>query len=409
MDRAEELMRRASELAERGAGRVSPNPLVGAVIVKEGRVIGEGYHANYGGLHAERSALLNCRERGEDPAGAEMFVTLEPCCHQGKQPPCTEAILEAGIGRVYVGSGDPNPKVAGKGIRILRERGVQVTEHVLEDACRKQNEVFFHYITTGLPFGVLKYAMTLDGKTACFTGESRWVTGEAARAHVHGMRNRYTAILAGIGTVLTDDPLLTCRTEGGRNPVRVICDTRLRIPLTSRIVTTAGSVPTIIACGAGSCGPGDCEAGETRQGDAGTGGSNPNGSNPDGSGARDREKRERLLQAGCHILDCSTDETGSVSIRDLMRRLGADGAGIDSVLIEGGSSVAWSALRDGAVQKVLAYVSPKLFGGRTSPTPVGGEGVPVPGAAWKLEDLKIRSLGEDLLLEGGIQKPCSQD
>ena len=182
------------------------------------------------------------------------------------------------------------------------------------------------------------------------------------------------SILAGIGTVLTDDPLLTCRTEGGRNPVRVICDTRLRIPLTSRIVTTAGSVPTIIACG-----------------------------------ARDREKRERLLQAGCHILDCSTDETGSVSIRDLMRRLGAEGAGIDSVLIEGGSSVAWSALRDGAVQKVLAYVSPKLFGGRTSPTPVGGEGVPVPGAAWKLEDLKIRSLGEDLLLEGGIQKPCSQD
>ena len=384
----EEYMRRALELSLRGTGRVSPNPLVGAVIVKDGRIIGEGWHAVFGGLHAERAALEDCRSRGEDPAGADIYVTLEPCCHHGKQPPCTDALIEAGIRRVFTGSGDPNPKVAGKGIQILQEHGIEVTEHLLEEECRKVNEVFFHYITTGLPLAVLKYAMTLDGKTACFTGASRWVTGEAARRHVHETRNRLSAIMAGVGTVLTDDPLLTCRLGGtGRDPVRIICDSSLRTPLTAKVVTTAREAPTILA----TC-------------------------------CRDKEKQAPYIAAGCRILECKdprpqdppgTSPSGPrVDLRDLMARLGA--AGIDSVLLEGGSTLAWSALESGIVQKVQAYVAPKIFGGASSKTPVGGTGFPSPDESIRLKNMTISLLGQDVLLEADIEgkedpERCSQD
>ena len=407
----EEYMRRALELSLRGTGRVSPNPLVGAVIVKGGRIIGEGWHAVFGGLHAERAALENCRSRGEDPAGAEIYVTLEPCCHHGKQPPCTDALIEAGIRRVFTGSGDPNPKVAGKGIRILREHGIEVTEHLLEEECRKVNEVFFHYITTGLPLIVLKYAMTLDGKIACFTGASRWVTGEAARRHVHETRNRLSAIMAGVGTVLADDPLLTCRlgesgngpdetgsTAAGRDPVRIICDSSLRTPLTAKVVSTARETPTILA----TC-------------------------------CRDKEKQAPYIAAGCRILECrdlraedppGTAPAGSqgspgtnpagprVDLRDLAAQLGS--AGIDSILLEGGSTLAWSALESGIVQKVQAYIAPKIFGGASSKTPVGGTGFPSPDKALRLKNMTMTRLGQDLLLEGDIEgkeeaERCSQD
>ena len=374
----EEYMRRALELSLRGTGRVSPNPLVGAVIVKDGRIIGEGWHAFFGGLHAERAALKDCRSRGEDPAGADIYVTLEPCCHHGKQPPCTDALIEAGIGRVFTGSGDPNPKVAGKGIRILRDHGIEVTEHLLEEECRKVNEVFFHYITTGLPMVVLKYAMTLDGKTACFTGASRWVTGEAARRHVHETRNRLSAIMAGVGTVLADDPLLTCRLgKTGRDPVRIICDSSLRTPLTAKVVTTARKTPTILA----TC-------------------------------CRDKEKQAPYIAAGCRILECrdsrEQDPPGTdaacprVDLKDLTAQLGA--AGIDSILLEGGSTLAWSALESGIVQKVQAYIAPKIFGGASSKTPVGGTGFPSPGEAILLKNMTMTRLGQDLLLEGDIEK-----
>ena len=401
----EEYMRRALALALRGTGRVSPNPLVGAVIVKDGRVIGEGWHAYYGGLHAERAALKNCAERGEDPAGADIYVTLEPCCHHGKQPPCTDALIQAGIRRVFTGAGDPNPKVAGKGIRILRDHGIEVTEHVLEKECLRQNEVFFHYITTGLPFVCLKYAMTLDGKTACFTGASRWVTGEAARRHVHETRNRLTAIMAGVGTVITDDPLLTCRLTAepasapesdcppaeGRNPVRIICDSALRAPLTAKVVATASETPTILAT---CCG--------------------------------DESRQAPYLAAGCRILlcrdaaagDAATGDTAAgdtaaesfsaapdpcsirprVDLKDLMRKLGAEG--IDSVLLEGGGTLAWSALESGIVNKVQAYIAPKLFGGAKSKTPVEGRGFPAPAEAPILENVTYVQLGRDLLAEG---------
>ena len=375
----EEYMHLACGLALRGMGRVSPNPLVGAVIVKDGRIIGEGWHAKYGVLHAERNALKDCRERGGDPAGADMYVTLEPCCHHGKQPPCTDALIEAGIGRVFMGSGDPNPRVAGKGVQILRDHGIEVIEHVLEAECLALNDVFFHYIRTGLPYVVLKYAMTLDGKIACHTGASRWVTGEEARAHVHRTRNWLTGIMVGVNTVIADDPLLTCRTEGGRNPVRIICDSRLRTPQDSQIVKTAREVPTILAT---------CETDPARQ--------------------------KPYLEAGCRIV--TVPETprgtagspvndnikrGSVDLNILMQKLGSEEK-IDSILLEGGASLAWSALESGIVNRVQAYIAPKVFGGADAKTPVGGTGFDTPDLALKLKNLRLTRLGEDLLIEGDL-------
>ena len=230
------FMERAIELAKQGEGWTSPNPMVGAVIVKDGRIIGEGYHERCGELHAERNAIASLRESAE---GATIYVTLEPCCHQGRTPPCTEAILEQKIGRVVIGSRDPNPKVAGKGARLLREAGVIVEEDFMREVCDRLNPVFFHYITTKTPYVVLKYAMTADGKIATRTGASKWITGEAARQEVQHMRHRYTGIMVGIGTVLADDPMLNTRISGKRSPVRIICDSRLRIPLDSQIVKTA--------------------------------------------------------------------------------------------------------------------------------------------------------------------------
>ena len=375
----EEYMHLACRLALRGTGRVSPNPLVGAVIVKDGRIIGEGWHAEYGDLHAERNALKDCRARGGDPAGADMYVTLEPCCHHGKQPPCTDALIEAGIGRVFMGSGDPNPRVAGKGVQILRNHGIEVIEHVLEAECLALNDVFFHYIRTGLPYVVLKYAMTLDGKIACHTGASRWVTGEEARAHVHRTRSRLTGIMVGVNTVIADDPLLTCRTEGGRDPVRIICDSRLRTPQDSQIVKTARDVPTILAT---------CETDPARQ--------------------------KPYLDAGCRIVTVpekppgtagspGKDSTmrGSVDLNILMQKLGSEEK-IDSILLEGGASLAWSALESGIVNRVQAYIAPKVFGGADAKTPVGGTGFNTPDLALKLKNLRLTRLGEDLLIEGDL-------
>lgn len=352
-------MKLALQLAEKGAGWTSPNPMVGAVIVKDGCIIGQGYHEKYGGLHAERNALASCTQ---SPEGAQMYVTLEPCCHYGKQPPCVEAVLDAGIRRVVVGSADPNPLVNGKGIRILREHGVEVTEHVLEEECDRINEVFFHYIRTNTPFAVMKYAMTLDGKIAAYTGESKWVTGKAAREHVHSQRHRYRAIMAGVGTVLADDPLLTCRMEGGRNPVRIICDSRLRTPLTSKLAATAGEVATVIA----TC-------------------------------CNDEKKYFPYQKAGFHIL-CLPEENGHVDLRALMQQLGQ--AKIDSILIEGGGSLHWSALKSGIVQKVQAYIAPKIFGGETAKTPVEGTGFPSPMEAVTLKNSTMVKIGEDYLVEG---------
>ena len=357
----ETCMELALELALKGCGRVNPNPLAGAVVVKDGRIIGRGYHAVFGGLHAERDALASCTE---SPEGADLYVTLEPCCHHGKQPPCTDAILESRIRRVFVGSADPNPLVRGRGVALLRARGVEVIEGVLRERCDEINRPFFHYIQTGLPYVILKYAMTLDGKTASFTGASRWITGEEARRRVHEDRNRFAAILVGSGTVLTDDPLLTCRIPGGRNPLRVICDTSLRTPLQSQIAATACRIPTLLATGCG-----------------------------------DAQRQKPYLDLGFEVAALPKRD-GQVDLKALMRLLG--GRGIDSVLMEGGAALGWSAVKSGIVNRVQAYISPRLLGGQTAPTPVGGQGFSCPDEALRLAAPTIRRLGRDLLLESEV-------
>lgn len=355
------FMRRAIELAKKGEGFTSPNPMVGAVIVKDGCIIGEGYHERYGGLHAERNALASVTE---SPKGAVIYVTLEPCCHYGKQPPCVDAILEAGIARVVTGSDDPNPLVAGKGFKRLIEHGVEVTTHVEKEACDALNPVFFHYIQTGIPYVAMKYAMTMDGKIAAYTGQSKWITGEEARAFVQKLRHRYTGIMAGAGTVLADDPRLTCRIPGARQPVRIICDTRLRIPSDANVVETAKEIPTILAT---------CQA--------------------------DPDRIRPFEEKGCQVLTLP-EEDGHVDLRALMRELGK--RQIDSILLEGGGTLNWSALKSGIVQKVYCFTAPKLFGGIDARTPVEGRGVASPGEAFSLTHLKVTQVGEDLLIEGEV-------
>ncbi|MCD8117060.1 MAG: bifunctional diaminohydroxyphosphoribosylaminopyrimidine deaminase/5-amino-6-(5-phosphoribosylamino)uracil reductase RibD [Oscillospiraceae bacterium] len=357
-----DYMTLAISLAEKGLGWTNPNPMVGAVIVKEGRIIGQGYHARCGELHAERSALQDCTE---GPRGSTIYVTLEPCCHQGRQPPCTDALLEAGIRRVVIGSDDPNPLVAGKGIEILRSHGLRVETGLLKEQCDGLNYVFFHYIQTGRPYVVMKYAMTMDGKIATYTGASQWITGEAARARVHQDRHRYAAIMAGVGTVLADDPMLTCRIPGGHDPLRVICDSRLRIPPDSNIVKTAGDVPTVIA-----------------------------------AVQPDETKRAVLEAAGCRVWDLP-ERDGHVSLPALMDRLGRER--IDSVLLEGGGTLNWSALESGVVQRVQAYIAPKLFGG-PGKAPVGGAGVALPSQAFMLKSTTVTPLGDDFLLESEVEQ-----
>ena len=364
----EDYMRLALRLAERGWGCVSPNPMVGSVIVKDGVVIGRGWHRRYGMLHAEREALADCVA---DPVGATMYVTLEPCCHYGRQPPCVDAILGSGISRVVVGSADPNPLVAGRGISMLRGHGVDVVENMLRDECDHLNNVFLRFITTGRPFVTMKYAMTMDGRIATRTGSSRWITGEEARRHVQRFRDRYGAIMVGVGTVLTDDPSLTCHLEGGHDPIRIICDTHLRTPLGSTVVTTARRTPTVLA----TC-------------------------------CRDAGRQEPYHMSGCRIL-VLPERDGHVDLVELMERLGAER--VDSVLLEGGGTLNWSALRNGIVQQVQTYVAPKLFGGSGAKSPIEGLGVSSPESAFFLKNSRLLRLGEDLLMESEVEYPCSPE
>lgn len=364
----EQFMKRAIELAKQGSGWTAPNPLVGAVVVKNGRVIGEGYHRKYGELHAERNALAACTE---DPAGATLYVTLEPCCHYGKTPPCTEIIIEKKIAKVVIGSRDPNPKVAGKGARILREHGIEVVEDYMREACDALNPVFFHYITTKTPYVVLKFAMTLDGKIATRTGASKWITGEAARNHVHQLRGRYAGILAGIGTVLADDPMLNCRIDGAHQPLRIILDSQLRIPMGSRLVRSAKEYPLLIVCNE-----------STRDREEGT------------------SRIQKLEEAGAKVWTLP-EKNGHPDLNVLMQRLGEEK--IDSVLIEGGGTVNEAALKAHIVHHVYAYIAPKIFGGEDAKTPVEGSGIRLPQECANLRLAKITVLLNDMLLEYDVE------
>ncbi len=361
-----DYMLRAIDLAKKGIGAVDPNPLVGAVIVKNGRIIGEGYHAKYGDLHAERHALKKLTESAE---GATIYVTLEPCCHHGKQPPCTQALLEAKIARVVIGSRDPNPLVSGKGAKILRDAGVLVEEDFLRTECDALNPVFFHYITTKTPYVVMKYAMTADGKIATVTGASKWITDEAARAYVQSMRIAYTGIMAGIGTVLADDPLLTVRDPQKRSPVRIICDSHLAIPASSQIVQTAGDCRTIVAC---------AYTEEELE-----------------SGTDIAEKQRCLRDAGVEILSAPS-ASGHVDLNRLMPLLAE--RGINSILLEGGGTLNYSALSGGIVREAAVFVAPKIFGGSSAKSPVEGTGVDLPAHAVRMELMQTRQIGEDILL-----------
>lgn len=364
----EQFMKRAIELAKQGVGWTAPNPLVGAVVVKNGRVIGEGYHRKYGELHAERNALAAC---SEDPAGATLYVTLEPCCHYGKTPPCTEIIIEKKIAKVVIGSRDPNPKVAGKGARILREHGIEVVEDYMREACDALNPVFFHYITTKTPYVVLKFAMTLDGKIATRTGASKWITGEAARNHVHQLRGRYAGILAGIGTVLEDDPMLNCRIDGAHQPLRIILDSHLRIPMGSRLVRSAKEYPLLIVCNE-----------STRDREEGT------------------NRIQKLEEVGAKVWTLP-EKNGHPDLNVLMQRLGEEK--IDSVLIEGGGTVNEAALKAHIVHHVYAYIAPKIFGGEDAKTPVEGSGIRQPQECANLRLAKITVLLNDMLLEYDVE------
>ncbi len=357
-----DFLRQAMTLAQCGEGCVNPNPLVGAVVVRDGQVIAQGYHARYGDLHAERNAFRDADSRGVDCSGTTMYVTLEPCCHHGHQPPCTEAIIEHRIARVVVGLLDPNPLVAGHGIEILRQKGIEVEvldpASPLADELRLQNRVFLHYITTQRPWVVMKYAMTLDGKICTRTGDSQWITCAAARQRVHRLRKSLSAILCGIGTVLADDPMLNTRIEGepeARNPIRLVLDHHLRLPLDSQLVRTAREIPVIAVHGA----------------DAPV------------------QNQEALQKAGVQTWCCPT-------LDELMQRMGAEH--IDSVLVEGGGTVNESFLQARLVNEVYAFVAPKLVGGSEAKTPIEGQGIEKLHDALQLGKIEVEKIGDDILL-----------
>lgn len=373
-----EYMCRAIELAKNGIGTVNPNPLVGAVIVRDGEILAEGWHERYGELHAERNAIKHYYEKNPSGSleGATIYVTLEPCCHYGKTPPCTEAIIENKFAKVVIGSRDPNPLVSGKGVEILRNAGIEVVTDYMRSECDELNYVFFHYISTKTPYVVMKYAMTLDGKIATTLGKSRWITGENARQNVHRDRNRYMAIMVGVGTVISDNPLLSCRLEGAenvRNPIRIICDTNLRTPLESQMVNTAGDIRTIIATALG-----------------------------------DKEKQKQYTDKGCEIVEVPIlRDDNRVDLNLLMNKLGE--MGIDSILLEGGANLNFSALNAGIVNRVQAYIAPKIFGGSTAKSPVGGLGFGNVSEAVMLSTPKITTFGDDILLEAEVISKCSQE
>ncbi len=353
-----EYMKAAIELAKKGAGYVSPNPMVGAVIVKNNRIIGKGYHMKYGEAHAEVNAIESCTE---SPKGAEMYVTLEPCSHYGKTPPCAERIVKEGIKKVYVGSLDTNPKVSSKGIEILKNAGIEVTTGVMEEECKAINPIFFKYIEKHMPYTVLKSAVTLDGKIAAYTGNSKWVTGEEARGIVHIMRHQLKGIMVGINTVLADDPLLTCRIENGVDPVKIIVDSKLKIPLYANALK------------------GECIIGTT--------------------GDCDREKKEKLERMGVRMI--TTHSKGKVDLKELMQKLAE--MKIDSILLEGGGTLNYSMLSEGLVDKAVFFIAPKIIGGKDAKTSVEGRGIELMSNAIDLVNTEIKKIGNDIMIYGDVK------
>lgn len=350
------MMKRALALARKGIGKTSPNPAVGAVIVRDGAVVGEGWHRKAGTPHAEIHAL---NMAGELARGADIYVTLEPCSHFGKTPPCADALIAAGVARVFVGMVDPNPLVSGKGVDRLRKAGILVQVGLWERECRLLNWPFIKHVTTGRPFVVLKSALTMDGKTATKGGDSRWITSEESRRMVHRLRASMDAVMVGIGTLLVDDPELTVRHVKGRNPLRIVVDSKLRTPATARVLSL-DSGRTIIAT---TCG--------------------------------DNGKIEPLLAKGCEILHCK-ETCGRVDIDDMLDRLGR--LGVQSVLLEGGEGLAGEMLRQGLIDKFIFFIAPKLVGGDGKGL-FSGPGAALMADAVPLRVERVTRVGADIMVE----------
>jgi diaminohydroxyphosphoribosylaminopyrimidine deaminase / 5-amino-6-(5-phosphoribosylamino)uracil reductase len=360
----QKYMHMALQLAEKARGRTSPNPMVGALVVKNDRVISRGYHRKAGEPHAEAIAL---KQAGKAAKGATLYVTLEPCSHTNKRtPPCTPLVLQSGVKRVVVAMIDPNPHVSGGGIKTMRKSGIEVTTGVLEKEAKKLNEAFIKYITTGVPFVTLKIAQTLDGKIATASGESKWITGEKAREEGHRLRDANDAILVGINTVLKDNPSLTTRVPRGRDPIRVIVDTKLRTPLKAKVITQKSSAKTYIAT----------------------------------VDTMPKDKLVKLLDAGVEVL-LAKGSKGHVDLKSLMKMLG--GFGVTSVLIEGGAEVHASAIKSGIVDKVVMFIAPMLMTGKDSLCSLGGVSPARLSQAVRLRDVTTRMVGDDLMIEGYIR------
>ena len=358
----QKFMKHALALASKARGHTSPNPLVGAVIVREGEIVGEGYHQKAGDAHAEIHALNQAKGLAE---GATMYVTLEPCCHWGRTPPCTESVIRAKLANVFVAMKDPNPRVAGNGIRQLEEAGIPVQVGICEEESRQLNEVFIKYIATQCPFVILKSAISLDGKIATASGESQWITSEASRLKGHEVRAQVDAILVGVGTVLQDNPSLTVRLPERQNedPIRVVIDSRGRTPLGAKVFNPDSNAGTLIAV-------------------------TENAS---------LEKIEALKSAGADVLIIDEEE-GRVCLKALMQELGRKE--ITSVLIEGGGEINAAALQAGIVDKLMFFIAPKLIGGKDAPGSIGGVGIARLAEAFELRDVKIAQIGTDFLIEG---------
>jgi diaminohydroxyphosphoribosylaminopyrimidine deaminase/5-amino-6-(5-phosphoribosylamino)uracil reductase len=348
----QDYMRLALDLAKSGKGQTRPNPIVGAVVVKDGRIVGIGAHLKAGEAHAEVHALTMAGSQAE---GATVYVTLEPCSHHGKTPPCTDLLIEKGIRRVFVAATDPNPRVAG--IEKLRKAGIPVEVGLLQQEAEALNEMFFHYIRTNTPFVTLKSAISLDGKIATVGGESQWITGKASRYDVHRYRDEHDAILVGVNTVIADNPSLTTRLEGeGKNPIRIVLDHQLRTPTDANIVRDGEAQTWIVTTQATAA-----------------------------------EKRFAYEQNGVKILSLPGEK---IEIDPLLKRLGAEG--IISLFVEGGAIVNGSFLEARAIQRVITYMSPKLLGGKTAPTSFGGAGIIHLENAFQLEIESVEKLGEDI-------------
>ena len=356
-------MARALQLALRGAGHTRPNPMVGAVLVKDGRIIGEGWHKQYGGPHAEVNAFASATE---DPEGATLYVSLEPCSHYGKTPPCADLIIRKKVARVVAALEDPNPLVSGRGFRKLRANGIRVTVGVLAEEARHINDVFLTYVTRKRPFVLYKAAMSLDGKIACHTGESQWISSEKSREEVQRLRGILSGIMVGAGTVIADNPRLTCRMEEYENPARIIVDGKLRVPLESRIFHEPGRNIILTTSEASP------------------------------------EKKKALENLGVELIEADSEEPGKVDLKSAMLALGIKG--IDDILLEGGPTLAASALEAGIIDAVRFYIAQKIIGGREALSPFAGTGAAHMNEVVPLTDAVYGTSGDDLWIQAYIQR-----